>query len=962
MTARGAQGVWGGGEPPHAGGPPGGASPRGLAELGRLTGMRLVATAALTLLTFGAVFAVTAGQREDLATRTAALRQTLGAAQPLSRSIAVSAAWSAMSSALSFAKAGNTGAAQLLTDSQMTGIASQLHGDFDGGLVHLAPPAAEWMSLTSLQRAVTSKIVATPYPVELEVSYRQPFGDDMRLVAGHFPGPVRSVPVPVQRFNFGQSEPRFFAPLLQVAVTAQTAATLGLHPGSKVDIGASQGGFGGSNRPITLEVTGIVAPRDPSATFWTADATVLKPDLQQIGPLENIWYAGVLAGPSELAAVQEDFGPGNGLTAQWLLPLSPGSPSGDQAQSLYDALNLLSTQAVPLTGDVAPVAPDLTVTPYLLPVLKSFLATEQSVDALLWLLYVSLAVACLVVFLLTARMIALRRAAELAVFRARGASLRQIVATSVLGTALTCVPAAVAGAALAVLLVPGSAPAGGWWGPAAVLTVAVCAPAAVAAWQQRLTVRPPRRLLARSWGRLVAEATAIAAAVAGLIVLRQQGLQPGSGVDLYTSAAPVLIAIPVVIVVLRVYPLVLRAALRGTARQAGAAAFLGLARASRSRLAAALPAFALVLALSISAFAGMVRNAVSNGEVTASWQAAGADATVIASFLGIPNAMIEPAALRAAAGAPGVTHSAALWQATWSTSGGQQLTGLVVDPATYAAVVAATQTFPQVPAGQLKKAPAGTPQPVLASSQAAAELGSGVTTLRSGAAVSPVRVRVAGVLSGTPALPGGGAFVIIPLAAIRSTATPPVPVGFNELLLTGSDIDKARVSAVVRDMIPLGLATFRSDILNGLTTAPLQHGTFQLFELALAVAAALGLAVMLLELALGAAEREETLARLASMGLGDGQRARVAALELLPAVVAAALAAWACAIALPPVVGPAINLTAFTGSSAAVALRPDAAAVALPLAGLLVVAAVALAIEIRSGRRRRLTASLRTGS
>ena len=57
-------------------------------------------------------------------------------------------------------------------------------------------------------------------------------------------------------------------------------------------------------------------------------------------------------------------------------------------------------------------------------------------------------------------------------------------------------------------------------------------------------------------------------------------------------------------------------------------------------------------------------------------------------------------------------------------------------------------------------------------------------------------------------------------------------------------------------MIPEGGVTFRSDILNSLASAPLQHGTFVLFALAVVVAAGLGLAVMLLELALGAAERE----------------------------------------------------------------------------------------------------------
>src|SRR5207253_10967074 len=104
---------------------------------------------------------------------------------------------------------------------------------------------------------------------------------------------------------------------------------------------------------------------------------------------------------------------------------------------------------------------------------------------------------------------------------------------------------------------PGPAAAGGGGAPAGVLVVAVGAPPVIAAWQRRLPLRRTRRHAGprvRGLGRLVAEVTAIAACVAGLVVFRQQGTQPGTGVNVYTSAAPVLIAIPAVIVVLRAYP------------------------------------------------------------------------------------------------------------------------------------------------------------------------------------------------------------------------------------------------------------------------------------------------------------------------------------------------------------------------------------------------------------------------
>jgi putative ABC transport system permease protein len=597
---------------------------------------------------------------------------------------------------------------------------------------------------------------------------------------------------------------------------------------------------------------------------------------------------------------------------------------------------------------------------------------------------VSLTVTGVAVLLLTARMVAMRRSAEFAVVRARGASLWQLALAAGRTAAAVCVPAAVAGAGLGILAargpgVPGGVSAGGWWPPAAILAVAICGPAAITAWQHRLPRRRPAhaaggRHQPRARVRLVTEVTLVAAAVAGIVVFRQQATAPGDGVNLYTSAAPVLVAVPAVIVVMRVYPFILRGLLRVFARSPGAAAFLGLARATRSALTPALPAFALVLALTVAAFAGMVRDAVTNGDAAASWKAAGADVT-ISGLPGFPDFTVPPAAARDIAAVPGVTHAAQVWPTGWVSATDTQLTVIAVDPASYAALVAAADGYPRFSAGVL--AVPGTPgaaQPVLASPQAAAALGSGTTSIGTTAGERSVTIRVAGTVSATPAWPAGGMFVIVPFAALHSTATPPVPASVTELLLTGPGIDRARLAAVMKDDLPPGGgAIFRSDVLAGLAGAPLQHGAFTLLTLSVGLAAILGIAVMFLELALGAAEREATLARLATMGLGERQRARVVAIEVLPAVLAAALAAWACALVLPRVVSPVIDLSVFTSTpvsvplapgvsfSATAPLVPDLASVALPLAGLIVLAGIGLWIEIRSGRRRRVTAALRVG-
>jgi putative ABC transport system permease protein len=412
---------------------------------------------------------------------------------------------------------------------------------------------------------------------------------------------------------------------------------------------------------------------------------------------------------------------------------------------------------------------------------------------------------------------------------------------------------------------------------------------------------------------------------------------------------------PDLVIIARLYPLALRVMLRMFGGRAGPTGFVGLARAARTSLTPTLPVFALVLALTLAAFAGMVRDAITRGEIAASWQVAGADAVIQAGDTG---PVVTPAAQRAIGAVPGVRKTASAWLGSWTLPDSQQVVGVAVDPASYAALVASTQTWPQIPAAKLAQ-PAGTqPVPVLASPSVAASLGGGGTmTTQSG--LRPLRVRVAGVLSGTPAVPGSTAFFVVPLSAVQGDLGPVLPL--NLMLVTGSGIDASALTAIAQRMIPGSLTTTRSAALSALSGAPLQHGTYLIFALTIAAAAGLGLVVMVLELALEATDRELTLARMATMGLASRQRIWLTLVEVLPALLAAAVAATGCALALPRLLGPALDLSVFTGSGAPVRVLPDFASFALPLAGLALLAAAALAIETRTQQRRGIAAQLRGG-
>jgi len=158
-------------------------------------------------------------------------------------------------------------------------------------------------------------------------------------------------------------------------------------------------------------------------------------------------------------------------------------------------------------------------------------------------------------------------------------------------------------------------------------------------------------------------------------------------------------------------------------------------------------------------------------------------------------------------------------------------------------------------------------------------------------------------------------------------------------------------------VIPGSIITYRSSVLASLADSPLQHGAGLIIALTDLTAAAFGLFIVVLGLALGSAERALTLARLTVMG--HQRAAGLVLAEAMPAVLAAVVAGAACALLLPPVIGSSIDLSAFTGTGTPVQFRPDVLALGLPAVTIVVLAAAVLAAETRALRRHDVTGTLR---
>ena len=146
-------------------------------------------------------------------------------------------------------------------------------------------------------------------------------------------------------------------------------------------------------------------------------------------------------------------------------------------------------------------------------------------------------------------------------------------------------------------------------------------------------------------------------------------------------------------------------------------------------------------------------------------------------------------------------------------------------------------------------------------------------------------------------------------------------------------------------------------MLASLARSPLQHGAGLIIALTIAAAAAFGLFIVILGLALGSAERELTLARLAVMG--HERTTGLVMAETMPAVLAAIVAGAVCAVALPHLIGSSIDLSAFTGTSAPVQFQPDVLALGLPAVAIALLALAVLATETRALRRHGVTGTLR---
>ncbi|MZG05671.1 ABC transporter permease [Streptomyces sp. SID5614] len=776
------------------------------------------------------------------------------------------------------------------------------------------------------------------------------------------------------------------------AVTEETAAALNMKVGSTLRLPTAVGG------PLTVTITGILAPRDPGGSYWSADPLVRTPSLipDPGSPFpQNYWTGTVLlaedAGPALLATATEP-------SLFWRFPPDPSALTGPDGARLTAVVNslesgpgLLKVRAI--AGDTAEVLTGLGH------IVQANARMRDAISPVIAVAALGIGSVAAVVLVMTGALIAARRKAELALMRSRGGSLRGIGGRLLAETAVTVVPASALGLLLAVRAVG----EGRWWPAALAATgvgLLVCValplrttlqhirPTLHGAREDMVSARPSRR-------RTVAELTLLVLAVGAVTALRRRGTS-GGGTDLLVSGAPVLVALIAALVLVRLYPLPLRLAARPMARLRGAIGFLSLARAGRSSAGGALPLLALLLALATAAFGGSVVAGIGDARDDAALTTVGADARVsgkseratlpdelvrtVRDLDGVRNAApmrveFGVAMPESAAGGGGAgrgpddsgTDTGEDSGGGGDAAGARATTMVGVDPASYTRL-ARTTGLPDFPSGLLKATGASAPLsegaesgpervlPVIASPAVAARLGKeqhAVDTLS-----GDFKVQVVGTVERVASLASTN-FLIVNSASLEQRAP-------TTLLLTGAP-DPGKLRAAADGSGEEFVVQLRSEERARYVNTPMQAGAERIYLAAVAAGAGYALLAVLLSLLQTAPERKTLLARLRTMGLTTGQGRRLLAFEATPQALLAAggglLTGWATIVLLSPGIDLVpLALAGVAGSDTSpVALRADLWSLALPAAGVVALAAAVAGVQAWWASRRGSITELRAG-
>ena len=696
--------------------------------------------------------------------------------------------------------------------------------------------------------------------------------------------------------------------------------------------------------PGRLRVAAIYEPVDASDTYWQHQSGLLAPIVEaEPGVLPTI-RSSVYIDPGTAIPLQDAFQ--NGRLEAWV-PIDASAIAFDDAQEVATQVRGLASTATFLPG-----GGQLEFRSGLPDALDRVRERVTAVSALLALSLSGLLGVLLAVVALGIRSVVARRTPVLSLLSARGASGLQLRGAMALEGVIVAVPAAALGVLLAHVLLPGDPGLVGWFAPALLALAPIVLFAALTSPRGLRAPRNDLRMRGASRARVFVELGVVGLAAVSVWLLSRRGLVPSAaavGVDPLLSATPLLLALAVCVVALRLYPAPLLALQRVLRRRDGAVGVLGAARAVRDPALGFATALALVVGVSIVVFSTVFVGTVRQGLERGARDAVGADLQVRAFVL-------DDAAVAAARDVPGVADAVTLVRAVGVPFvDGASETDVFL-------VVADTEALARIRPDLPVLDGARSPVPVLVSddwvdrvSPDDAELGDAVVT-------------VADNIPAT-ALPGMTRHWILVDARSVDALDLGLPAPERLLVSLEPTADPAEVAAALEEAVAStqpqsvrGLVVVR-DTASALREA--RSPAIASVEGALLLAAVVSLLLTVLTVVLAsvaaAAARNRLLGVLRILGMSTPQLRGVLSWELGPLAITAIVVGTGLGFGLAGIVTSVLDLRPFVGglSQPGPVIDPLAVAVALLVFLATVVAAGAIAVAV--GRRLAPAGALKLG-
>lgn len=682
---------------------------------------------------------------------------------------------------------------------------------------------------------------------------------------------------------------------VQVAVSQEVAAALGLRPGDRLPAKDEQA------RPVDVRVSGVFTAVSPGDDAWHVAPELLDPVQGVTEGVERTSAAALVSSdslPDLWLAVPTD-----GLTRRVTFAPQASQMGWHESADLVRAVAALKASPGLARGEISWRS-------LLDTVLDGGRADVASARGQADVLLVGLHAAALLVLLLAAQLLARRRAGSVVLARERGASLAGIGA-ELLVEAFAVATAGVLAGLLVTRALVGDARWG--WSTLILAVAALAGPVLGARTAAQATDvrrspanRGARRVAARArqLQRHLAELAVLVAAALSLAALHQRGVVgPDGRGDLMSASAVTWWAAVGALLVLRALAPLVRLLLRRS-RRSGRVRFFALAALAQSGTRV-LPQLLVVVAVAQLTFGLALAATEHRGQAAGALRAVGGDARLTDT----PDpSLVDTAA--SVATEPGVAGAVAArvedGVRASSPRSAATVRLVVVDAAAYERLLSASP-LPDSPGLDRLADPDGGGVPALV---LGAEPG-----LRDGMVVrwedTTVPLEVVGEAPQVGAAPDP--VVVVDSAAFARSGAVANP---NTLWAVGPG-----AAAAVRDVAgPTATVSTYDDALAARRDAPLASG---LVLLALCGSGLLLLFAVLGVVLAAAAERPSrrtALGRLRSLGLSDRDLRRVLVAELLAPVALGAVAGVALGLAATPATFGALALERVTGESTAPAL------------------------------------------